>query len=105
MQSGKLNRRITIQQLSAGQDEIGQPVQTWSNVATVWADIRHQSGMETIKADAVTSTVRASIRIRYRSDLNSGMRVLHDSTAYNILAVLPDLARKEYVDLACEVVA
>jgi SPP1 family predicted phage head-tail adaptor len=105
MRAGSLNNLITIQQLAAGQDEIGQPVQTWSDFATEWADIRHQSGLETIKADAVTSTVRASIRIRYRSDLNSGMRVLHGATAYNILAVLPDLARKEYVDLACEVVA
>jgi SPP1 family predicted phage head-tail adaptor len=105
MRAGSLNSPITIQQLAAGQDEIGQPVQTWTDFAAEWANIRHQSGLEAVKGDAVASLVKASIRIRYRSDLNSGMRVLHDSTAYNILAVLPDLARKEYVDLACEVVA
>jgi SPP1 family predicted phage head-tail adaptor len=105
MRAGRLNKRITIQQLAAGQDEIGQPVQTWTTVATVWADICHQSGLEAIKGDAVTSLIKASIRIRYRNDLNAGMRAVYGATAYNILAVLPDVSGKEYVDLACEVVS
>lgn len=101
----KLNKRITIQKMGPDQDEIGQPIPAdWVDVVTVWADIRHQSGMEAVKADAPVSVVKASIRIRYREGINAGMRVLHGSTAYNITAVLPDVAKKEHVDLVCEVV-
>lgn len=32
------------------------------------------------------------------------MRVLHGETVYQIKAVLPDEARRDHVDLVCEVV-
>lgn len=105
MQAGRLNRRCVIQQPGTVQDELGQPIPGWTDVALVWASIRHLSGVEAIKADAVTSTVKASIRIRWRTGLNAGMRVVHDAQVYSIEAVLPDAGGREYVDLVCEVVA
>lgn len=103
MRPGLLNTRVVVQQQSATQDALGQPVQSWATFATVWADVRHTSGVEAIKTDAIASVVRASIRVRYRGDLTAAMRVIHGSTTYNIVAVLPDVGGKEYVDLACEV--
>lgn len=105
----RLNRPVLIQQLVAGQDAAGQPVQTWTNlIATgdgkVWANIRHLSGVETIRAEAPTSAVKASIRIRYRTDVTAAMRVVHGSTTYEIRAVMPDAAGRQFVDLAAEVV-
>ena len=105
MQAGRLNRRCVIQQPGTTEDEIGQPIPGWTDVATVWADIRHKSGLEAIKAGAPVSTVQASIRIRYRSDVTAGMRVVHNLVAYNIVAVMPDASGREFVDLACEVVS
>lgn len=104
MEAGKLNRRVTIKQLTDGQDEIGQPVQTWADVAAVWAHVRHLSGVETIKADADTSSVKASIRIRRRTDVDAGMRVYLGAVVYEIKAVLPDEEAHDRLDLACEVV-
>ena len=103
MRPGLLNTRVVVQQQSATQDALGQPVQSWATFATLWADVRHTSGVEAIKTDAIASVVRASIRVRYRGDLTAAMRVIHGSTTYNIVAVLPDIGGKEYVDLACEV--
>lgn len=71
----------------------------------VWASIRHLSGVESIKADATVSTVKASIRIRWRPGLNAGMRVVHGLRVYNVTAVMPDVGGREYVDLVAEVVA
>ena len=105
MQAGRLNRRCTLQQPGTTTDELGQPIPGWTDVALVWASIRHLSGVESIKADAPVSTVRASIRIRYRAGVNAGMRVVHNLTAYNITAVMPDVGGREFVDLVCEVVA
>jgi len=105
MQAGRLNRRCVIQQPGTATDELGQPIPGWTDVATVWADIRLKSGLEAIKAGAPVSTVQASIRIRYRGDVNAGMRVVHNLVAYDIVAVQPDVGGREYVDLVCQVVS
>ena len=104
MYAQQLRSKIVIQSLTSTRDEIGQIISEWQDVATVWANIRHLSGTEAIKADAPTSTVRASIRIRYRAGIDAGMRVLHGSTAYDIQAVLPDEIGRRHIDLVCEVV-
>lgn len=103
MRAGLLNRRAALQRRTTGNGPIGQPLTTWDDVATVWASVRHASGLETVKADALTSVVKASIRIRFREDVSAGMRVVLAGVFYDIRAVLPDLVGRQYVDLVCEV--
>ena len=105
MQAGRLNRRCQLQSPSQSVDELGQPIPGWTDVATLWADIRLKSGLEAIKAGAPVSTVQASIRIRYRAGINAGMRVVHNLQVYEILAVQPDVGGREYVDLVCQAVS
>jgi SPP1 family predicted phage head-tail adaptor len=107
MDIGRLNRRVVIQAQTSTVDAVGQPVNTWSTFAAVWADIRFNTGLknlETITADAQSSVAVASIRIRYRSDVTSAMRVVDGSTVYHIKVVLPNIGAKDYTDLVCEVV-
>lgn len=101
---GKLNRRVTIQQPATVQDEIGQPIPGWSTLAEVWANVRTLNGVETIKAGAEMSAVKASIRIRRRTDVTSAMRVVLGSTVYQVKAVLQDEGKRQWTDLVCEVV-
>ena len=105
MQAGRLNRKCQLQSPSQSVDELGQPIPGWTDVATVWGDIRLKSGLEAIKAGAPVSTVQASIRIRYRAGITAGMRVVHNLQVYEILAVQPDVGGREYVDLVCQVVS
>lgn len=105
MNPGNLKWRCTLQQPATGQDATGQPLTGWVDVANFWADIRQTGGLEAIKAGAITAKVQTSIRPRYRTGINSGMRVVCDGVVYNILAVLPDKAGKAHVDLVCEVVS
>jgi SPP1 family predicted phage head-tail adaptor len=100
----QLRHKVTIQQRTAGFDALGQPLDTWVDVASPWADIRNLNGLETIKGGAESSLVRASIRIRYRTDLNAGMRIVHGATTYNITAILLDEVGKIHMDLTCEVI-
>lgn len=104
MNAGSLNRRIRIEAPSQTQDEAGQPVDGWALVAEVWADIRLLGGLESIRAGAVTSSTQASIRIRWRTGLDAGMRVMHGGAAYNIRSVNPDWGSRQFVDLVCEVI-
>lgn len=103
MDPGKLIWRCTLQQPATGQDGTGQPLPGWVDVANFWADIRQTGGLEAIKAGAVTSKVQTSIRLRYRTGIHSGMRVVCGGATYNILAVLPDEAQRQHTDLVCEV--
>ena len=102
MQAGKLTQRIRIEAPESTQDEIGQPTQGWALVAEVWADIRLLGGLESIRADVVTSSTQASIRIRWRAGIDASMRVVHGATVYGIRSVNPDVARRQFVDLICE---
>lgn len=106
MRAGQLNSRVKIQKRGTGTDAWGQPdPDSWADHVEVWANIRHLSGAEAIKGDAVTSLVRASIRIRRRAGIDAGMRVVQGTTTYEIKAVMPDEVRREFTDLACEVVS
>lgn len=101
MKAGLLNTRITLQQKTAGRDALGADVFVWREVAQVWADVRHLSGTESIRGDAVLGEVRASVRIRWRDDVDASMRLLlPDGAAYEITVVLPDM-RRRFVDLVC----
>lgn len=98
-----LNTRLNIEQRTSSQDELGQPVESWSLVAAVWGSVRHLSGVAAIKSGADGSTVKASFRIRYMAGIDSGMRVTVDGKHYNIVAILPNKAER-YIDLVAEVV-
>lgn len=100
MRAGTLDTRITIQRKTGGTDAWGAPLpEAWEDYATIWANVRHLSGTESIKAGADVSVVSASIRIRWRQDVTAGMRVVAGAAVYDIEAVLPG-PRREYVDLA-----
>lgn len=103
MPAGKLNQRVTLSGLTGGTDALGQPLQYWADFATVWADVRFVSGIETIKAGRETSTSRASVRIRRRSGVDVSMRARINGVDYEIIDIIPDI-RRTYLTLMCEVV-
>lgn len=98
------NRRVRIMQYGEEQDNFGQPVPIESELAAVYANIRHLSGVETIKAGAEAAIGNVSIRIGYRRDITTAMRVVCGDTQYQIKSVLPDEERRQHVDLLCTVV-
>ena len=105
IEASDLNRRVSLLVRTQVQDEANQPIYIWSEFAKVWASIRTQSGMETIKAGGERPIVRASIRIRYRRGLPSDLRVQHGDDLYAVQAVLADEVGRENVDLVCRLLA
>jgi SPP1 family predicted phage head-tail adaptor len=101
MQAGKLNCRVTIQSLQAGQDAIGQPVTTWTDVATVWASVEDLTGREYQAAQATQNPVQTRIRIRYRAGIVASMRALYGNVIYNIEAVLDRDGGRVELQLMC----
>ena len=101
LRAGTLTQRITIQRRAPG-GALGQPSNTWEDVATVAANMRYGSGSEAIRSGQVASLAKVSIRIRWRTDVTAAMRVLCNGLDYNIVNVIPDMQRRVYVDLVCE---
>ena len=102
MYAGQMRTRLLIQRPFSGQDTSGEPIVGWTDIGPDWADFRVLSGLEAIKADALVSIVRASARIRWRTDLDASMRVLVGADVYTVKAVLPDEAGRTHVDLVLE---
>ena len=102
---GSLNQRVTIEKPGAGNDDFGQPVTTWSLVATVWAAIRYLNGLETLRSGMETNIARASIRVHYLPGVVPAMRVMQGENVFNVIAVLPDPSGAIYMDLVAEIIA
>jgi len=97
-----MNDRITLQRRAAGKDALGQPIESWPDIATVWADVLFQSGAEVMRAGADTAIVKCSIRIRARADLDTGVRVLFQTKVYDVKSALPDNSDRRFIFLVCE---
>ena len=95
MRAGPLRYRVRIDQLVAGspqQKPSGEPDKAWTELATVWADIRPLRGEALFRAQQVNSRVSVEIDIRYStqvSGVTAGMRAVEGSTIYDIEAVPP----------------
>lgn len=69
MEIGRLNKRITVQRRSATKDDYGQEQNSWSAVATVWANIKPIGGREKLRAMAIESELSHTIAVRYNAAL------------------------------------
>lgn len=90
LDAGRLRHRVLLQEFVTTQDSEGGLVQTWEDVAWVWAAIEPLSAREFVRAEELQSKVTARITIRYRADVNAEMRIVHGSTIYNIAGRLAD---------------
>lgn len=96
-----LNDRITLQRPGPGTGKLREP-QSWEPIATIWAHVLFPSGIEVVRAGGEVSIVRASIRIRARTDIDTSWRVLFKGTAYDIESALPDGRDPRFMFLVCK---
>lgn len=89
LRAGTLDKRVTIQSPATGQDNYGEPLTGWADVAVnIAASIQDLNGREYLAAAATQNAVTSKITIRHTEGVQPAMRVLHGSVAYNIEAVL-----------------
>ncbi len=69
MRSGRLDRRITLQRKTVVENSYGEPIETWVDLATVWAEYLPTGGVERYAATQMVAEADTRWRIRYRADL------------------------------------
>lgn len=87
MRSGRLRFRITLQETSVTRGEYNEEVITWSDVATVWADVQPLRGREFIEAQQEGAEIDVRFVIRYRDGLSPEMRIQYDSRTYDVVHI------------------
>lgn len=108
MQAGKLNRRITIQQLvdTSNTDEYGQVIREWDEFKKLWANPKGETGLGSIRSNAnvPSSIARYSFMIRKESSIgiDAGMRIILDGMYFDIKGVTHDLEKNDRSYLICE---
>ncbi|MEW9586247.1 phage head closure protein [Paraburkholderia sp. DGU8] len=106
MKAGTLNRRILIEQPGAARNHTGGlAAQAWVAVATVWAGVRHLSGVEkdaTGKYGGIVSVARTEFTIRQRTDIDGTMRVSFKGSYYGIVHINDVLDAHDRMVITCE---
>lgn len=97
-----MNHRVTLLTREQGRDAAGQPIDDWVDIATVFSNVRFQTGAEVLRANAETLIVRVSVRIRARNDVDGAWRVRYRGVEYDIKSALPDSSDRQFMFLVCE---
>lgn len=105
MDAGTLDRRVTILTRSETADPVyGTEAVTWTALATVWANVRDMvpSRGERI-ADGIQIANRpCRVRMRYRADVTSAMRLQIGSRQLRIITQPAELGRREGIEFIAE---
>lgn len=83
--ASELRHRVMIQQKGPDRDADGYPISVaWTEYKKLWAKVTHLSGKDLIAAQANQSKVVARLKLRYRKDINTTMRVVYKDKIYAI---------------------
>ena len=105
MMIGRLRHRITIQTRTQTQDAYGQPSDTWSTLATVWARIEDARGNERLAALQVRAEVSRMVTIRYLSTVTERCRVVWGDRTLEIVEIVVPENRNAEMRLMCKEIA
>lgn len=90
IQVGDMRDRVTFQSPTLSKSSGGGQVEAYANVATnptVWALWVNDHGQEGVANEAEKSVQRATVTVRYRSDVLTTWQVLLDGAAWKIFSV------------------
>lgn len=104
--AGKLDRKITIERKTVTRSGSGEPNETWSTLAIVWAHKLPMTGREFYSAAGaqLVSEETARFRIRWLAGLTAQDRILEGTKVWDIRNVA-ELGRAEGVELTAQAVA
>lgn len=101
---GSMNRRLTILRTTLGpdRDEYGVPIETISEVATVWAERIPKSEDEAMtKVDIEFAISIATFRIWFRADLKATDSLRCENVDYDITGIR-ELGFRERLEITAE---
>jgi SPP1 family predicted phage head-tail adaptor len=99
VRSGDLDRRVGILALTTTQDTAGQEVESYSQIAEVWAEVVDLRGGEAFAAASVNSQMVTRFRLRWRTDITTEHRLRFDGRDYDIIQKPIEIGRKAGLEI------
>lgn len=100
MRAGKLDRVITIERVASTVDDYGTPVEGWSTVATVRAQLVQSTLSEFMAAGGASSETSTVFRVRYLDGLTLADRVKDGPAVFDVKEI-KELGRRKWLELRC----
>lgn len=101
MKAGRLDQRIKIQRNSSTQNEYGEEIAGWSDLANIWAEVRPASGNESFTENQFLAKADTTFRIRWSNvtkTITALDRILFDGRYFDITAIR-EIGRAEGLEL------
>jgi SPP1 family predicted phage head-tail adaptor len=94
--AGQLDRRIELQAATVANDpEYNEEVLTWTTFATVSARMDFRRSFEDEAAAREYAQMALFFTIRWRADVSSEQRIVHDGDTYDIIGRPRELGRRQ----------
>lgn len=102
--SRDLNRRVRIERETPATGFMSAGQGTWSEVATVWAQVQDYlpRKAENATGGVVVALRPTRIRIRYRSDITPDMRVIFEGRTLQIIVGPAELGMHEGLEIVAQ---
>lgn len=100
-----LNRRCRIECKSVTNDpQYGTEQITWVLFSVLWCNVQDvmPSRSEAIKSGLAVGNKQARLRIRYRTGLDSSMRVVLDGVIYQIISDFAEINDRQHLEAMIE---
>lgn len=98
MHAGKLDRVIHIERHAETVTPSGAVIATWTNLATVRAEIVKQSASEFLTGFGAAESATVIFRIRHLAGITTADRIIHDGIAHDIKE-LAEIGRRRGLEL------
>lgn len=100
MRAGKLDREITIERYTYEDDGAGNQIETWTELATLRAQLIEASTEEFQRAYGASSETATIFRTRFLDGVTLADRVLYSGDPHNIVQ-LKEIGRRRGLELRC----
>jgi len=84
---GALRTELSLQRATLTADGLGGHVESWNEIATLFARVEPVSATSRFAADQTAETTTHRITTRYRNDLASGMRLVRNGRIFGVVSV------------------
>lgn len=84
---GRLRRALDLEQHVRTPDGAGGFSESWTKLATVFAELRPIVAASTVSADQEVESVTHRVRLRMRAGVSAGMRLREEARIYEIVTV------------------
>ncbi|WP_430251693.1 phage head closure protein [Neorhizobium sp. DAR64860/K0K1] len=101
MRAGKLDRTITIERFSSTPDDFGTPVETWTPVATLRAQVIQSATEEFLSAQGATDATVIVFRTRWLDGIMTSDQLGYEAKSFNIREV-KEIGRRRGLEIRCE---